>query len=201
MKNKYLLLTLIIALSFMWGCYPDEIEYYEETDIVYTDYDDSFEFDSKTSYSMPDKIVKITGELADGEDPEYVKEPYNTQMLQKIESNMTAMGYTKVADPATADMVLLPATWTNTTIYYWYDYWCWYYYPYYCGWGWGYPSTVSYSTGTFVMTLVADGQEFVQPTRVWSAAVNGLLSGYYDVSRVNRAIDQAFEQSSYLKTN
>jgi hypothetical protein len=201
MKNKYLLLTLIIALSFMWGCYPDEIEYYEETDIVYTDYDDSFEFDSKTSYSMPDKIVKITGELADGEDPEYVKEPYNTQMLQKIESNMTAMGYTKVADPATADMVLLPATWTNTTIYYWYDYWCWYYYPYYCGWGWGYPSTVSYSTGTFVMTLVADGQEFVQPTRVWSAAVNGLLSGYYDVSRVNRAIDQSFEQSSYLKTN
>ena len=200
MKKNFPPLVFIIALSFMWGCYPDGAEYYEETDIVYTDYDDSFKFDSKETYSIPDKIVKITGELADGEEPEFVKEPYNTQIVQKIESNMTAMGYTKAADPADADMVLFPAVWTNTTIYYWYDYWCWYY-PYYCGWGWGYPSVTSYSTGTLLMTLVVDGDEYVQSTRVWTAAVNGLLSGYYDVSRVNKAIDQAFEQSSYLKTN
>ena len=51
------------------------------------------------------------------------------------------------------------------------------------------------------MTLVADGDEYVQPTRVWTAAANGLLSGSYEVSRVTKAIDQAFEQSSYLKTN
>lgn len=50
------------------------------------------------------------------------------------------------------------------------------------------------------MTLVADGAEFVQPTNVWTAAANGLMSGYYDVTRVNKAIDQAFNQSPYLKT-
>jgi hypothetical protein len=189
-----------VALLFiMSGCYPDGAEYYEETDIVYTDYDDQYDFKSKGTYSIPDKIVKITGELKDGEDPEFVKEPYNTQVLQKIKSNMTALGYTETADPENADLVLFPAVWTNTTITYYYDYWCWYY-PYYCGWGWGYPSVSSYTTGTLLMTLVADGEEFVQSTNVWTSAINGLMSGYYDVSRVNKAIDQAFKQSPYLNT-
>ena len=189
-----------VALLFlMAGCYPDGAEYYEDTDVVYTNYNDKYDFKSKGTYSIPDKIVKITGELQDGEDPEFVKEPYNTQILQKINSNMTALGYTKVTDPAIADLVLFPAVWTNTTITYYYDYWCWYY-PYYCGWGWGYPSVSSYTTGTLLMTLVADGEEFVQSTNVWTAAANGLLSGYYDVNRVNKAIDQAFKQSSYLNT-
>jgi hypothetical protein len=189
-----------VALLFlMAGCYPDGAEYYEDTDVVYTNYNDKYDFKSRGTYSIPDKIVKITGELKDGEDPEFVKEPYNTQILQKIKSNMTALGYTIVTDPATADLVLFPAVWTNTTITYYYDYWCWYY-PYYCGWGWGYPSVSSYTTGTLLMTLVADGEEFVQSTNVWTAAANGLLSGYYDVNRVNKAIDQAFKQSSYLNT-
>jgi len=200
MKKKFFTLALIAALSFLWGCYPDGAEYYEETDIVYTNYDDSFNFVSKGTYSIPDKIVKITGSLAEGETPEFVKEPYNTQILQKIQSNMTKLGYEKTTDPANADLVLFPAVWTNTTVYYYYDYWCWYY-PYYCGWGWGYPSVSSYTTGTLLMTLVADGDEYVQPTNVWTAAVNGLMSGAYDVTRVNNAIDQAFEQSPYLKTN
>jgi hypothetical protein len=200
MKQKFLTLAFIVSLGLLWGCYPDGAEYYEETDIVYTNYDDSYNFGRKGTYSIPDKIVKITGNLQDGEDPEFVKEPQNTQVLQKIESNMTALGYTKAADPANADLVLFPAVWTNTSVYYYYDYWCWYY-PYYCGWGWGYPSVTSYTTGTLLMTLVADGAEYIQPTNVWTAAVNGLMSGYYDVSRVNNAIDQAFKQSAYLKTN
>ena len=199
MKQKISALVFLTGFLFFGGCYPDGAEYYEDTDIVYTNYDDSYNFESKGTYSMPDKIVKITKELVDG-DPEFVKEPYNTQILKKIESNMTAMGYTKVADPSQADMVLFPAVWTNTTIYYWYDYWCWYY-PYYCGWGWGYPTVSSYTTGTLLMTLVADGDDYVQPTNVWTAAINGLMSGVYNTSRVNNGIDQAFKQSSYLKTN
>jgi hypothetical protein len=199
MKNKFLSLALIAGLTFLFGCYPNGAEYYEETDVVYTNYEEEYNFASKGTYSIPDKIVKITGNLKDGEVPEFVKEPQNTQILQRIESNMTKLGYTKTEDPANADLVLFPAVWTNTTIYYYYDYWCWYYY--YCGWGWGYPSATSYTTGTLLMTLVADGDEYVQPTNVWTAAANGLLSGAYNTSRVEEAIDQAFEQSPYLKTN
>lgn len=201
MKHKFLSLAFIAGLIFLWGCYPDGAEYYEDTDVVYTNYEEEFDFKGAATYAMPNKIVKITGVLAEGEEPEFVKEPYNTQILQKIQSNMTALGYTKVTDAATADLVLFPAVWTNTTVYYYYDYWCWYY-PYYCGWGWGwgYPSVSSFTTGTLLMTLVADGTEFVQPTQVWTGAANGLMSGYYDVNRVNKGIDQAFKQSPYLNT-
>jgi len=199
MKRKFLSLAMIAGLIFLWGCYPGGADYYEDTDVVYTNYDDTYKFESKGTYSMPDKIVKITKELAEGEDPEFVKEPYNTQILNKIASNMTAMGYTRTDNVTQADMVLFPAVWTNTTIYYWYDYWCWYN-PYYCGWGWGYPYYSSYTTGTLVMTLIADGDEYVQPASVWTAAANGLMSGAYDVTRVNKAIDQAFKQSPYLNT-
>jgi hypothetical protein len=195
-KNVFYFLGI---LFLMFSCYPEGIEYYEETDIVFTDYTETFDFASIGTYSMPDKIVKVTGNLVEGEDPEFVPEPYNTQILNKIESNMTALGWTKIADPESADLALLPAVWSNTTIVYYYDYWCWYYY-YYCGWGWYYPYATSYTTGTMVMTLVAHGEEYIEPSTVWTAAINGLMSGAYDTSRITKAIDQAFKQSPYLNT-
>jgi hypothetical protein len=190
---------LLGIIFLMVSCYPDDAITYDDTDIVYTNYKETFDFASKGTYALPDKIVKVTGNLAEGQTPEYVSEPYNTQMLNRIESNMTSLGWTKVADPETADLALMPAVWTNTTVVYWYDYWCWYYY-YYCGWGWYYPSYSTYTTGTMVMGLVASGAEYVEPDIVWFSAINGLLSGAYDVSRVNKAVDQAFKQSPYLNT-
>ena len=196
MKKNVILLMGIVFL--MVSCYPEGPVSYEELDLVYTNYDDSYDFDSQGTYSLPDKIVKITGNLADGEDPEFVKEPYNTQILQRIESNMSNLGWTKVDDPENADLAMLAAVWTNTTITYWYDYWCWYYY-WYCGWGYYYPTYVtSYTTGTLVMTLVAAGDEYVDPSSVWTGIGNGVLTGSYDFNRVSKTIDQAFEQSPYL---
>jgi hypothetical protein len=48
------------------------------------------------------------------------------------------------------------------------------------------------------MTLVADGEEYVEPFRVWTGAVNGLLSGVNNINRIYKGIDQTFEQSPYL---
>ena len=197
MKKNLFYLVAIVFL--MVSCYPEGIEYYEDTDLVYTNYDDSFDFAGKGTYAIPDKIVKITSDLINGEDPEFIKEPYNTQILNMIENNMAALGWTKAADPENADLTLMPAVWTNTTIVYWYDYWCWYYY-YYCGWGWYYPYYSTYTTGTFVMALIANGDEYIEPSSVWTAAINGLVSGSYDVTRVKKGIDQAFSQSPYLNT-
>lgn len=195
MKKNVLFSFVIIFL--MVSCYPEGPEYYEDTDIVYTNYEESFDFAGTGTYAMPDQIVKVTGNLAEGEDPEFVKEPYNTQILSKIESNMSALGWTKANDPGEADLTLFPAVWTNTTVYYWNDYWCWYYY-YYCGWGYYYPTVSTYTTGTLVMTLVAAGDEYIDPSVKWTAIANGLMSGSYNVTRVTKAIDQAFEQSPYL---
>ena len=198
MKNYVLYVAMAFVLA---SCYPEGVEYYQDTDLVYTNQDQAFDFAVQASYAMPDRIVKITGDLIEGEEPEFIREPYNSQILGQIESNMNDLGWVKVTDPAEADLVLMPAAWSNTTIYYWYDYWCWYY-PWYCGWGWYYPGYVSsYTTGTLVMTLVAAGEDYVEPSRVWTGAINGLLSGAYDVTRVTRGIDQAFNQSQYLDIN
>ena len=202
MKRKILFYLSIIAI--LGSCYPGGTEYYEDTDVVYTTYDEQFDFSSKKTYSIPDKIVKVTGDLIEGEDPEFVQEPQNSQMISQMKSNMKDLGWTITEDPENADLVLFPAVWSNTTVYYWNNYWCWWY-PYYCGWGWGYPSVSSYTTGTLMMTMVVEGkvgdEEYLEPTRVWTGAINGLLSGAYNTSRANRGIDQAFEQSPYLGLN
>ena len=49
------------------------------------------------------------------------------------------------------------------------------------------------------MNLIASGSEYVEPTVVWSALINGLLSGEYNEQRVTKGIEQAFAQSPYLK--
>jgi hypothetical protein len=194
-KNVFYFFGIILL---MVSCYPDGPDYYEDLDVVYTNYSESFDFSSKSTYAMPDKIVKIEGNLIEGESPEFVQEPINSQVVGQIESKMTALGWTKVDDPANADLVLFPAVLTNTTIVYYYDYWCWYY-PYYCGWGY-YSAATSYTTGTLMMTLVADGDNYVEPSGVWFAVGNGVMTGEYNTSRVTKAIDQAFEQSPYLNT-
>ena len=195
-RNLILYFGMILLLG---SCYPGTTDSYDELDIVYTNYSESYDFAGQGTYAIPDKIVKVTGNLAEDEAPEFVKEPYNTQILTQIEQHMSDLGWTKTADPESADLALFPAVWTNTTVVYWYDYWCWYYY-YYCGWGWYYPSYTSYTTGTLIMGLIAAGDEYVEPYNVWTGAINGLLSGAYDVTRVNKGIDQAFEQSPYLNT-
>lgn len=195
MKKNVIL--LLFAFILMASCYPDKPLYYSDLDLTYTNYEKDFDFTSLSTYSLPDKIVKITGNLSEGQEPEYVKEPYNTQILQTIKDNMAAKGWTKVDDAEVADLNLLPAAWTNTTVTYWYDYWCWYSY-YYCGWGYTYPAVTSYTTGTLVMALVASGEDYIDPKGVWGGACNGILSGSYDTKRVNAAINQAFDQSPYL---
>ena len=193
--RKTIVYSLVLALAVvMASCYPGGIEYYEDTDIVFTSYEPDYDFMQQQTYSMPDSVVKITG---DEDEPEFIDEPYNTMIINRIKANMETLGWDLVEDPEAADLVLFPASWTNTSIYYWYDYWCWYY-PWYCGWGWYYPGYVSsYTTGTLVMTLI-ENEDAIEPYRVWTAAINGLLSGSFNLNRVSKGIDQAFEQSPYL---
>lgn len=194
-------ISISILALILFACKPQGPEYYEELDLVYTSFDPEYDFSGSSTYAMPDSVVKITGDIVEGENPEFVREPYNTQILESIEAKMTEYGYTRVADPATADYVMMPASWTNTTIYYWYDYWCWYY-PWYCGWGYYYPGyAISFTTGTMVLSLVVNSEVSIEPYKVWTGGINGVLSGAFDITRVERGIDQAFDQSPYLRIN
>lgn len=201
MKNK-LTSFLVVALSvLLLGCYPQGPEFTEDLDVVVTNFEDEYDFSSKNTYARPDKIVKITGNLVEGDDPKFIPDATAALILSQIDKNMAELGWTKVEVGANPDVLLTPAGIETTTIYYYYDYWYWWYGAYYPGWG--YPSYSSYTTGTLIMGLIdpeiigANGNAVLQ----WSGALNGILTNYYDASRVNKLIDQAFKQSPYLKTN
>jgi len=194
-------LYLSVLGLILTSCYPDPVIYTEDLDMVYTDYDNGFSFTSMQTYAMPDSIVEVTKEISSPGDLEFMPEPYASQILKNISDNMAAYGWQRVEDPEQADLVLLPVSWSNTTVVYWYNYWCWYSY-YYCGWGYYPPTTASsYTTGTLALGLLYKGDNQIDPTKVWAGAVNGVLSGSNNVSRATKGIDQAFIQSPYLKIN
>ena len=48
---------------------------------------------------------------------------------------------------------------------------------------------------------VEDDSPIFESEAAWVMAANGLFTGNYDLDRVTDAIDEAFEQSPYLKIN
>jgi hypothetical protein len=202
-KNKLTILMVTLSI-LLFGCYPEGPEYTEDLDVVLTKVNDGYDFAGKGTYALPDQIVIITGNLLDGDAPKFLPAAVATPILAKMDENMTQLGWQKVAISASPDVLLAPAAWETTTILYAYDYWGWWYGGYYPGWGGYYPGYVgSYSSGTLLMSII-DPDELSgtgRPILQWTAAINGILTGNYDIARVNKGVDQAFDQSAYLKTN
>lgn len=208
MKQKFFTLILMASFVLFTGCYPDGAENTEDFDIVYSAYDEGYNFQNAGTYSMPEEILI----LGDDEEIEFVPDGPAANILEKIDENLQALGWTKIENPEfdnpTApkpDVEFLPVSWTTTTISYWGGgYWC-YWDPYYCGGGWYYPYPVvtSYTTGTLLFTMIDynalnnDGKR----KAVWTGALNGLFQGNYNDGRINKGIDQVFAQSPYLKIN
>jgi hypothetical protein len=202
-KRSKSIAVLAMTMLLLGGCYPKGPEFTEDLDVVLTYFRDGYDFASKQTYARPDRIVKVTGNLQEGDDPAFIPDATATLILNQIDKNMTALGWQKVGVDDDPDVLLAPAAWESTTIIYYYDYWYWWWGGYYPGWGY-YPGYVSsYSTGTLVMGMIdpsevgANGNPVVQ----WTGAVNGILTWSYDANRINSAIDRAFAQSPYLKTN
>lgn len=204
--SKGLMVACAVVLS---SCYPDGAEFYEDTDVVFTNYEPSYDFKSKGTVALPDQIVKITGDaIGPGiDEPTFIPDIVAQSLLARIQTNLEQMGYTVVDIDSDPDLLLAPAAIESTTIVYWYDYWGWWWGGYYPGWGYPmypyYPSYTSYTTGTLVMNLVDPNVTAGNgnPISQWTGAIAGMLSYSYDANRSNRLIDQAFAQSPYLKTN
>jgi hypothetical protein len=203
----------IAILAVVAGCYPDEAEYIEELDLVYTNYSTSFDFKAKHTFAMPDSVVKITGDNYDDPDgngkPEFVKSSYSTAIISSLKEQMQSYGWQLVDKNANPDVLLLPSTMTTTNIYYYYDwyYWDWWYGGWY-GWyypGWYYPPYVTgYRSGSVFIQMI----ERPTPTNdnvavVWNMILNGLAEGDQSniAARIQSSIAQGFQQSPYLKIN
>jgi hypothetical protein len=205
MKKSISGLILSITIGLLSSCYPGGPEFYEDTDVVYTSFEPEFNFQNKSTYALPDKIVKDI-EIDKGDTTlVYMKDAFALPILAAIDANMQQFGWTKVDISQRPDVVLTPAAITNTTYFYsyWYSWWWGGYYP---GWGWYYPpywTVSSYTTGTMIIAMADPNlnNPINQSRASWIMLGNGLLSGAGDISRVTNAIDQAFEQSPYLKIN
>lgn len=198
------LITALLLMVLLGACYPNGPEYVEDADVVATSYDVNYDFKSKSTFAMPDKIV-VDIEIKQGDTTyQYMLAKFATPILEAIQADMENLGWQRVDVDEDPDVVLTPAAISSTTYFYsyWYDWW------YYGYWGWYYPpyyTVSSYTTGTMVLVIADPHQASNSPINrsqaLWVAAGNGLFTGNYDVSRVTDAIHQAFEQSPYLKTN
>lgn len=208
MHSRKLLGLLPLASILFAGCYPETPESISEYDVVYTNYSPTYDFTNARTYSLPDSVVLISGNLANGELPECMNPIYGDQILTRIRQNLNSSGWTEVNEVDSADVIVLPSVISSevVSVYnYGWGYWGWYY-PYY-GAGWYYPgyypTYTSYTSGTLLMQMT-------DPSRisaandvpvVWLAILNGVLEGSTAdlANRTLKSIDQSFTQSEYLK--
>jgi len=214
MKKLLILAGIILAIAIaLTECYPGGIEDISETDLVVTNYNPEYDYNSIQYYFMPDSLRHIidSGTVADRS-----MDPF---IISELERNFGAMGFTRLdtndinggTDP---DVIVVASAIKkqNINIYTYYPYypgWCWSWYCY-PGYGWyypwyGYTYVTSYETGTVFWDMF--DPENVDPENEvisveWTGAVNGVLgSTSNNQIRLTQGIDKAFLQSPYLIGN
>ncbi len=214
-KIKIILLIIPGMLLMLSGCYPGGPEYTSDYDLVATDYSpDYWNANSPATYFMPDSL----GWIIDRENIDNIDSltrDYDEFILGEVERNLAALGYERIEtlnrnNPPDVFVFTQALAVKNTSVSYipWYP---WYggYWPgwggYWPGYGWGgTPVVYSYSTGTVLIEMgdalnIDEEQKLVNI--VWTAAIDGLLrsSTASNQQFVSQSIDQAFNQSLYLK--
>jgi len=226
----FLLFVLPIGILMLDGCYPNDSITVNQSDIILTGYYDSVNFKTLSTYYLPDTIFPVRDDTTD-KTPIKNSEEILGQIEKNMQSyGYTRVYYndTVTKDP---DLMIAVAAISTTTVSvgWWYPYypgwgwgWGWYkssqadrgtdywygypgYYP--PGWGWGgVPYYSSYTTGTLLMEMTnpADYRVIDNDTvtpMYWAGGLNGILSSGSDLTRIENGIDQAFEQSPYLRNN
>ena len=208
--------ALIAALG---ACYPGEITDVADTDIVLTVHNET-DFTRFSNYAMPDTVLNV---CENSDDPECenaidIDHSYDAQILTQIAARMQGYGYQRIPIdqvdennlPDLFMLVTVSAT-ERTTASVWWPWWGWggWWPGWGPGWGPGYPvvSVTRWNQGTLEMTLIdpTDTDPDQQIFNVqWDGTLTGVLSsanGPIDTNRIDRGIQQAFDQSSYLNTN
>jgi len=199
------------AAVVLAACYPGGAETVEDLDSVTTQHDATASFATIRTYALPDTIQEVA---SSGGQPLPMDHSYDTRILARVEANLNAIGLRQV-DPAseTPDvdvLVTFTATrYTEYTSYPFYDVW-----PdwdgfsgYDASWGIHYPYASASATildaGSLRIEML--DQRTADPstkqlTAIWTASVDGVLAGDKEstVQRIEKGIDQAFAQSSYL---
>ncbi len=214
MKNVFLKIAVVISIVIgIAACYPGGAEYVSDTDIVITNYDPDYNFETIQTYFLSDSIRHLVKE---GEEPD---RKWDDFIIGELSAHFNGLGWDRLSaadinggQTPDADILITVATITITNIYSypWYGGWGygWGGYP---GYGWGYPwyggaYVSSYETGTVLWTMF-DPEDIDEENDVvylnWEAVINGLVGSnpVNGQTRIKNGINQAFKQSSYLSGN
>lgn len=222
MKIKHLLSVVpLLGAMLLTGCQKDPSTSKLRSEyLVYTAHDRNADFTTLDTYYIPDSILLIGSQVSDNEGnrtAKYWKDGDALTLIGTIVDEMTERGYTRLTDGAlrqTADAGFQLSYIEETTYFTGYNnpYW-WWDYPYYWApdyWGywsgWYYPFAIyyGYTTGSLLIEMI-DLKRGDTTTRklpiLWNGYISGLVRGanQLDIAKAVNAIDQAFEQSPYLK--
>jgi hypothetical protein len=158
------------------------------------------------SFAVPDTIVALNGGS--------LNHAADRAIAAEVRSHFLALGWTEKRDTigVKPDVVIVMGTNTRQEIgisyggwygaYGWLPYWG---APADPSWVWGAPAgaiAYTYEVGTLVLTMIdlrAPRETTKRVPVLWVAAVNGVLTDEIILPRIMTGIDQAFQQSPYLR--
>ena len=207
---KLLKLTLIaVGILSIASCskYPSASSRLLEDLAVFTQYSVTTNFGQYKTFSIVDTVYYITAK-----DSGKVVNPNTEAIITRITQDMVSRGYQEVTTNPDLGINVTAIEVTNITAYYpgWYWGYPGYYSPGwwgYSGYGYYYPYYPTYYTSYSAGTLAIEMVNFraITPEKqipvVWNAFIRGLLTDTHTISDVTSAIDQAFTQTSVLKSN
>ncbi|MCL6259831.1 DUF4136 domain-containing protein [Aquiflexum sp. TKW24L] len=211
MKSQFSHIAFVFGLIATFGCAPDLPEDVTTLDVVYTNFNPTFDFSQGTTFAIPDNVVIVTeNPIQPGQQPPFIDFVAGRSILGAIRTNMRARGFTQVSQFDNPDYILLPTVPESNSLIFDYSWWFWdWWYPNLgAGLGWIYPAyqpavVTSVSTGSLFIQLV--NMKNVSTTKQlevdWVVIVNGALTGS-QTSNTDRAVagvNQAFIQSPYIQ--
>ena len=180
--------------------------------VVYTDYDNTKDFNDYKTFYLPDSILEVNGHKS-----EYWNDENARLLVQQVNEEMQSRGYERITDArrkqeADLGLQLSYVAKTNLIINggYFNGFWDFGYWgPWWNGWYYPYTISYSYNTNNLMIEMVALQQEDKRTTReqpqklpvIWYSLSSGYqFSGPYNTRLLTEAIHQSFQQSPYLHT-
>jgi len=201
MTKLYMWLLCLATLASACNLYPGSDARTEDLDVVLTQYNDTTNFGAMSTYMLRDEVIPI---VEDGSTPTFTITPQLEQtVLDAIEANLAAYGWTKVDSVDNPDMIFASGITVtkHTNIYENFPAYGWGYYYHYYNY-----QVSTYPVGNIVIVGLNENRRDpftkVAPL-VWQSLIQGPLVDNVDdpLGRVERDIEQAFLQSTYLKLN
>lgn len=214
MKRINVFLVSALALLTAVSCHKEPSSQDNDNEyLVYTSPAKDVDFSTFMTFDIADSVLVI----GQADKPFYSKSNNALALIQQVRTNMRNRGY--IYTPSSPDTQLgIQLTYIEKTErftqYYsnpnwWLDYpgyWPVGYWGNWTGWNYPYPVTYTYTTNALIMemvdlTPVVTADDSKPLSIIWTSYIGGPAGAsiYADVQRMKISIDQAFEQSPYIK--